>query len=392
METENTIKQKPLLLTKEGRYVYITNRELDKTVRFDLSSQQMERKKRKSSSWKPVKQQFKIFKDLDLDDIEFEDDKFRKLLKLSIKTHKKARNLSTYISSLDKVLVFEPWIQQGFECSLEYYHTQYGFSIPQVGDIPKPYLKMLKEQGQLITPNFSYKAENSKMFELALVAMEQLDFSPEQRQDLFNGLKGYGVEEAWDYLVNDKNFQPKALIGYLTNYLFRFEGLEFREAISTLRDYYRMADRIGRNVEKYPKYLRSMHDIIQANYKSYKKEYDKEAFLKIINPELEYKSKEFQMVNPQEPRDIVQEGTDNNHCVGSYVDDILAKKTYIIFLRKTNTKEEPEQSKKSLVTVELDIPNKKIVQARGSYNRAPTPEEKSFLEEYAKKLKMELDY
>ena len=50
------------------------------------------------------------------------------------------------------------------------------------------------------------------------------------------------------------------------------------------------------------------------------------------------------------------------------------------------------QSKKSLITIELDLREKKLTQARGGYNRAPSPEEKEFIIEYAKKMKLEVTY
>ncbi len=394
--------QKTLLLKKEGRYVYITNRTLGKTIRFDLATKLMERKNKKTFVWEEVQHQFSMFRKLTMDNIDYEDHKFKKLLELSVKFHDKKRSLSTYITTLSKVLVFEPYIQQGFKCSVmtrrkrsRYYGGGYeneDIELPKIQEIPKPYLEMLKERNIEITNNFYYDASNSKMWTDIFGALKVLDLSQEQKNDIYENLDRYYVKDAWNYLVNEKNFQPRALIGYLSNYLYKFEGLDFNEAITALKDYYRMANRIGRNVQKYPKYLKSMHDIIQSNFKAFKKEYDLELFTKVIKPELEYKSKDYQMLNPTKPEDIIQEGTDNNHCVGSYVDDIISERTYIIFLRKNDTKEYPEESKKSLITVELDLKNKELIQARGAYNRAPTLDEKEFMEEYAKKMELEVTY
>ena len=143
-----------------------------------------------------------------------------------------------------------------------------------------------------------------------------------------------------------------------------------------------MANTIGRDVKKYPKYLRSMHDIITANYNSYKKEYDELKFEKLRKPELEFEGRAFCIVIPSSSKDIIKEGTDLNHCVSSYVERILKKETYIFFLRKKEDKE------KSLITLELK--GNKITNAKGSYNRLPTEEEMKFLEGYSKKLKISI--
>jgi hypothetical protein len=150
-----------------------------------------------------------------------------------------------------------------------------------------------------------------------------------------------------------------------------------------LRDYYRMGHTIGRDIKKYPTYLRSMHDIIQVNFETYKREYDEILFEKLVKVELEYDSKDYCIVVPHSSKDIVKEGTNLNHCVGSYVDRILQGDTYIMFMRKTNEKE------KSLITLELR--GNKILQAKGSYNRIMNEEERKFLDKYCKLKKIEVD-
>ena len=169
---------------------------------------------------------------------------------------------------------------------------------------------------------------------------------------------------------------------YIVNYLNVFENIDINDALELLSDYYRMAKDIGRDVKKYPKYLRSMHDIISANYDAYKREYDEELFQKTINKELEFEGKDFCVMVPVNPKQIISEGTDLNHCVGSYVDKVIKRETYIMFLRNTKTKD------KSLVTLEYQ--DQKITQAKGSYNRRIDEDETKFLNKYCEKKKIEL--
>ena len=139
-----------------------------------------------------------------------------------------------------------------------------------------------------------------------------------------------------------------------------------------------MAIRIGRNVKKYPKYLRSMHDIITSNYEAYKKHYDEQRFEKTSKPELVITSKKYCTVIPNCSKDVIKEGTDLNHCVGSYIDKIIEQRTYIFFLRETKYKD------KSLVTLELV--KGEIVNAKGSYNRKLSEDEENYLKTYCKKM------
>lgn len=386
--------QKKLKLHKEGPMVYITNNELGKTIRFNLKNKSMEKQNDKDE-WYSVKQQYKLFKDCNLDNIEYTNKDFEKLLHLCTDTYNSTKSLSTYISNLDRVLIYEPFIQYGFECRASYRTDWNGSCNPKTIEIPmnkypKELLKFLKSMDQSISSYTEMSEENMEEYAKFIMALNNSTLDDEQKKELY-GLYScrYSTRDSWNMLVDEYNFEPKALAGYLCNYLKKFEGLEFDEGVRTLKDYYRMAKRIGRNVKKYPKYLKSMHDIIQSNYDAYKTEYDEQLFEELANKnDYSFEGTEYIMVNPMKSKDIIQEGTDNNHCVGSYVEDILKEKTWIVFLRKKDTKEFPEQSKKSLITVEIQ--NNEIIQARGSYNRSMNKEEKEFLELYSKKKKMEL--
>ena len=143
-----------------------------------------------------------------------------------------------------------------------------------------------------------------------------------------------------------------------------------------------MASKIGREVKKYPKYLRSMHDIITSNYNAYKRHYDEIKFQALMKPEFEFEGKEFCMVIPKNTKEIINEGINNNNCLGSYVDKVIEGRSYIIFLRKVEEKEN------SLVT--LEFRDGKIVQYKGAFNRDPDPKEMEFIESYCKFKKIQL--
>ena len=85
---------------------------------------------------------------------------------------------------------------------------------------------------------------------------------------------------------------------------------------------------------------------------------------------------EYCVVTPKKCDDIKNEGTELNHCVGSYIDSVLQGRTQIVFMRSSDN---PEQS---LVT--LEIRSRSIQQARGYSNREVSEEEAKWLEGYAK--------
>lgn len=45
----------------------------------------------------------------------------------------------------------------------------------------------------------------------------------------------------------------------------------------------------------------------------------------------------YSIVIPKETKDIIDEGANMHHCVGNYVNNVLNKQTYIVFVRRTDT-------------------------------------------------------
>jgi hypothetical protein len=197
-------------------------------------------------------------------------------------------------------------------------------------------------------------------------------------------------------LVDTYNYEYKSLLNYTYNYLCKYESMNERESFSWLRDYYRIAKDISvmNNVkpEKYPKMLKSKHDILMNLRNSMKREIDEKKFALALYPELSFESKKksvkYVITTPTTGKDLVLEGSKLGHCVGDYIADIADKKTKIVFMR---LKESPEVP---LVTVEVKsiigengiVGN--ITQALGTGNRYTTPEEKTFLQLYAKEMKL----
>jgi hypothetical protein len=46
---------------------------------------------------------------------------------------------------------------------------------------------------------------------------------------------------------------------------------------------------------------------------------------------------DYSVVVPKVTKDIIDEGANMHHCVGGYVNDVLNGRTFIVFVRRTNT-------------------------------------------------------
>ena len=135
-------------------------------------------------------------------------------------------------------------------------------------------------------------------------------------------------------------------------------------------------------VEKYPKALTILHRLVTRNYGVMKQDYDDEKFKANVDHSYEWADRDYVLIMPKKSDCLKNEGTDLNHCVGSYVDAVLEGRTQIGFMRSVRRPEE------SLVTVE--IRSNGIQQVRGYGNRLPSDDEVAWLKKYAKKKN--LDY
>ena len=109
-----------------------------------------------------------------------------------------------------------------------------------------------------------------------------------------------------------------------------------------------------------------------------------EEILKEIREKYEYRTREFLILVPQTLLDIVIEGQALHHCVantGRYFDRILARETYILFLRKAEDPETP------YYTLEVE-PNGTIRQHRSYLDEEPNIEYiRGFLKEWQQVIK-----
>ena len=137
----------------------------------------------------------------------------------------------------------------------------------------------------------------------------------------------------------------------------------------------------------YPKDFWRMHDLRIDEYASKRAEIEEKEKKKLYArfekkagkcKQYELHDGDYCVIIPQSVQELIREGSNLHHCVGRMGYDVKVAdgRSVIAFLR---LEKEPD---KSLVTIEYSLKNLKLIQAHGDYNRALTPEEKTFVEKW----------
>ena len=179
------------------------------------------------------------------------------------------------------------------------------------------------------------------------------------------------------------NINYTRLIRYLYFELVVDQGFEFLAGSgrSLYRDYLRMSRQTQVEPNKFPKNLKTVHDIVQANLKAIKTELTKEDMEALKNKwadlaDFKMKKSVYTLEAPTCLDDIVTEGTRMHHCVASYVPSVAKGLTNILFLRNQVNQRDRGAT--------VEIRNNRIVQARGISNAQVNSEMREFLDKYAR--------
>jgi hypothetical protein len=182
---------------------------------------------------------------------------------------------------------------------------------------------------------------------------------------------GYESTRLMDYLYRDVYNQGLDL-GFSNRWS------DSNGALQLLFDYANMNVEMNKEYEKYPRYLSTLHNITQKNYKIKEDEILNEKFQNVIsdmkNSSIEYSDDQYVVVLPKDVKDLINEGQNLSHCVASYYKRMANNETNIVFLRKKNN------INQSLITIE--IKQNLIVQAKGKNNSEPKEKEKEFIKKY----------
>lgn len=152
-------------------------------------------------------------------------------------------------------------------------------------------------------------------------------FTEEMLRNISNNGNRHYTEEEW---------------GVLAYYLIRGKMWEFMGGSSKVCEYIDMCRTMEIAPQKENNFPRLFVDT-KRTYELKKREYDdkkmRESYAKHAKA-FEFAYGDFVVVLPQGGQDIIDEGHNMSHCVGSYVDRVVEGRDYIIFVRHKDTPNE----------------------------------------------------
>ncbi len=217
----------------------------------------------------------------------------------------------------------------------------------------------------------------------------------EVNEELLRWCGDCGISRAENILVPLKHMTPYRLMKYVNEQYAKFckkspyqkGGYYYdKETILTdYRDYLCMSEGLELDLKNsfvlFPADLKKAHD--KVNDISDKKQallYDRQIQKQFeeMNQRYHFVKYGFAVLLPHTAKEILEEGQNLHHCVGSYVKKVVKRESTILFVRKVG-----EQGK-SLCTIEIH--NGELVQARCYGNEPPTPAIQRFLDIWEKKI------
>lgn len=153
---------------------------------------------------------------------------------------------------------------------------------------------------------------------------------------------------------------------------------------SSFRDYVRMMEKIGTPVNEdtiFPKDLKKAHDLATDKYNAIKHEKDNGLYVKRLKSltGLEFASDGLMIIVPKRLDEILREGRELKHCVGSYVNQVAKGQTTILFVRKVDEPDTPFYT--------IEYKDTDVHQLRGLQNSKPTERVKEFVDRWEKMMK-----
>lgn len=386
--------------TKERGIITFVNTETKEKLHCDLSKQVFTRSYKKGKD-KQIRYPAQFFKHVSgraliqtLTDPKAST--FNQLVKLISSEYKQCRNFGTFLVKMFDHQHLEQYISAGvpFDFQIPFNYTDFTKDIRN--KLNEHRMRYTQDIGALFCSDFDTGQEVFAQIKdcVGFAYMTRLLARNIQPLNTLVNHYHYDLKRVFEY-CRARNWQsgrtnyrygfrtekaktnPEKLVITNQNWVSTYEY----DCIQSLRDYARMAiDVYGNNYEKYPANLIAAHNATDAIYKTRQVEIDARKFAESINKDLEWKSKDFVVVYPKAPEEIIVEGQKLRHCVGSYIQSVVRGECQIVFLRQK------EEIDKPFVTVEIVGGN--ISQARAASNTTPTYDARMALRDYAKEKKL----
>ena len=221
---------------------------------------------------------------------------------------------------------------------------------------------------------------------------ENMIFEKKSKKNVFNDM----------FMADEINYTPKRLIDYLCYDLYTqgYHSIPLQTYIDYIKMSYAYED--GKVNDKYPPFLETYHDIItlkckekeisineikfNLSYRKFKHKYSEEV-KEDDDSQIFYEDEEIALLIPKNQKELIEEGNQLGHCVGSYRKRVSNGECVILFARRKMNLGQ------SYLTVEL-IPifsdsekTYSIAQIQGDCKRTElTKEEISYFKKFADKF------
>lgn len=181
-------------------------------------------------------------------------------------------------------------------------------------------------------------------------------------------------------VVVDYGIDIKQVIAYLER-VDDYQAILPLDAISLWKDYLESARKLGlTDFDKYPNSLKREHDVFAREAVRVRNEREEQDFEEAMSKyqDITFEDDKYCIVVPKKAEDLINEGKELNHCVGTYVSRVAQKRTTIFFVREKENKE------KSLYT--LEVKDGMNNQFRGKYNCKPQNDAFKFADRFIEEI------
>lgn len=356
---------------KEGKYLVFELCGIDKgTVKYDLSTGEYIGKR--GGRVKTLDTQLKNYSSIDIIN-SFEDERYRLFLNKVYDSESRARrgygrqlSVNIFLRAINTYSNYEQFYSAGLKkVNLKNKNIT-------IGEVPKRLIKICKEEDITLNDNIITLYKSSK---------EVIDIIYEAKDDLLyltladfvgdtssNGSYYYyrfsSIIETILMMVNKFGYNGKSLVKYIDKVMY-FEAVpSIRDVLTLLSDYAEMSSKMSSKYEKYPKYLKTTHDIVVRNFNRFKQEFNESEFGRVYEKykELECEIDGFSFILPKSTQDIKDEAVQQSNCVASYIDSVIEGRNLIMFMRDSKTKE------LSYITLQISLSANMVVQQKRRFN------------------------
>lgn len=186
----------------------------------------------------------------------------------------------------------------------------------------------------------------------------------------------YGIAQFWDVERIAKYGDILKTLEYMKN-----QG-EKKRNLNDWADYILNCKKLGYDITdknvKYPREFRKMHDRVADEVVGRENAYRQKQFRKLYRKYTKlygYEDRKFIVTLPKSPNDLIREGREMHHCVGTYIDRYAEEESIILFIRRREAPDVP------FITAEIS-PDNRPVQIQDKYDEEPPEEVMTFWKKY----------